>query len=120
MIPLYMGMLVSDAQSPIEKSIPLRDSSMVRTVAFEIGGVVQTIHCSVKSYLSAGELSFKMVDPEGKTEGSFWLDTITDGKNQPGSGRMTHEVQAPLAGTWKLQIRATHATGNLNYSIHFK
>jgi hypothetical protein len=109
----------SDAQTTIEKFIELKDSTIAKTVTFDIKKGASIIKCSVKSFLSGGELSFKILDPEGKVEGRFWLDTINDGESKPSSGRMTHEGKSPLAGTWKLQIQTTGATGNLNYKIYF-
>jgi hypothetical protein len=107
------------AQTNFEKKIILKDSTINQTITMEIKQGVPVIRCWVNSYLSVGDLSFKIFDPENKQEGGFGLDAIVDGEKKPSSGRMTHEIKSPIPGTWKIQIRVNSATGNLSYKIHF-
>lgn len=107
------------AQTNFEKKINLKDSTINQTITMEIKQGVPVIRCWVNSYLSEGELSFKIYDPENKQEGGFGLDAIVDGEKKPSSGRMTHQISAPIPGTWKIQIKVTGATGTLFYKVHF-
>lgn len=106
------------AQTTMDKAIHLKDSSIVRTLQLEIKQGTQEIKFSVNGYLSVGELSFKIEDPEGKQEGGFQLIALGDnGKRSPGSGVMTHNVVHPLTGSWKIKIQTNHANGTLRYRI---
>ena len=90
-------------------------------ISVAIGKGITEINCSVISFLSGGSLSFIIFDPEGKREGGFGLDAVGEkGEIKPGSGRMTHNIKSPLAGTWTIKFKTTDATGNLFYKIHIK
>ncbi len=112
---------ICNAQENIDKTIQLKDSTVEYSVTLKITKGIKEVNFAVIGFLSNGELSFKIADPEGKKEGGFGLvATDDDGKIQPGSGRMTHSVKVPIPGTWTVRIKTANATGNLTYKINFK
>ncbi len=109
------------AQDNIDKTMQFKDSTAEYTVTLKIKKGAKEVNFAVIGFLSNGELSFNVRDPEGKKEGGFGLAaTGDDGKIKPGSGRMTHSVKIPIPGTWTVMIKAANATGNLTYKINIK
>jgi len=103
------------AQSKIEKTMNVKDSSFSKTITLEIKQGTQKIDWSAQGFISQGSLSLIAFDPEGKREGGFGLEA--SGNQEPGKGKMTHVTKMPLAGTWKFLLELNHVTGNLYYLI---
>jgi hypothetical protein len=116
-IILFVTVFNSFAQTRLENKIDLNDSSISRTIALDIKKGTSEISFYIAGYLSDGWLSFLIADPEGKREGQFQLEAISDGKKGPGKGRMEHKVDRPIEGRWEIRIRTNHAKGNLSYKI---
>lgn len=111
--------LFCSAQTTVEKTIVLKDSSFQKSITLNIKEGISVINFLFKSNLTGGEVAIKILDPEDKMEGRFGLDAIVDGIKQPSSGRMTHSISTPVAGIWKVQIQVQNAIGNLYYKIYF-
>lgn len=114
---LILGAIQAKAQQ-IKGSIDLRDSTITRTIPFEVAAGSKTVKYRVKVYIGTGELSVIVTDPHDKKAGGFTLGTKTsDGKTEPSKGELGDNYSPPVAGTWKFNIRSENATGRISYQI---
>jgi hypothetical protein len=110
-----------NAQHMIEKTIILRDSTIVKSVELSIKKGTKELNFFIEGYLSSGELSFDITDPEGRHVGGFKLSAVDEhGKRSPSEGRMTHPVVLPIEGTWEVTIQTNKSNGDLMYRIEIK
>jgi hypothetical protein len=105
------------ASNTMDISMTFKDCDSSKTSAFKVGNGVERITITSKSHLSKGDMSFSVIDPEGKRETGFQIGVGSDGK--PGNGQLTHEIKQPISGEWKLEIKVNKGTGNITYKIRY-
>jgi DUF4097 and DUF4098 domain-containing protein YvlB len=114
---LILGAAQAKAQT-IKGSIDLKDSTINRTIPFEVVAGSRSVKYSVKVYVGTGNLTVTVTDPHDKKAGGFTLSTRTrDGGTEPSKGELGDSYSPPVAGTWKFNIRAENATGRISYQI---
>ncbi len=69
LILLLVATFFCKAQTTIEKTIVLKDSSFQKTITLDIKEGVSVINFLFKSNLNGGEVSVKILDPEDKNRG---------------------------------------------------
>lgn len=106
-----------EATNTVDISMAFKDCDSSKTTTFKVGSGVERIIISSKSHLSKGDMSFGVIDPEGKRETGFQIGVGSDGK--PGNGQLTHEIKQPISGLWKLEIKVNKGTGNITYKIRY-
>jgi hypothetical protein len=116
-ILLILGAAQAKAQM-IKGSIDLKDSTINRTIPFEVAAGTKSVKYSVKVYLSLGELTVTINDPNGKKATGFTLGTKRqDGGNDPSKGELGDSFVPKTTGTWKFSISAENATGRISYEV---
>jgi len=118
---LFILLIVGAAQAKaqvIKGSIDLKDSTINRTIPFEVAAGTKSVKYSVKVYLSVGELTVTLTDPNGKKATGFTLGTKReDGGNDPSKGELGDSFIPKIPGTFKFNIRAEDATGRISYQV---
>lgn len=114
---LILGAVQAKAQM-IKGSIDLKDSTINRSIPFEVAAGSKSAKYSVKVYVATGELTVTITDPHDKKAGGFTLSTRTrDGGTEPSKGELGDSYSPPIAGTWKFNIKTESATGRISYQI---
>ena len=114
---LILGAVQAKAQQ-IKGSIDLKDSTINRTIPFEVAAGSKSVKYHVKVYVATGSLTITMTDPHNKKSGGFTLDTRTrDGGTEPSKGELGDSYSPPVTGTWKFNIKTENATGKISYQI---
>ena len=114
---LILGAVQAKAQT-IKGSIDLKDSTINRTIPFEVAAGNKSVKYAVKVYVTTGAVTVVVTDPHGKKAGGFTIGTATkDGGTEPSKGELGDSYSPPVAGTWKFNIRAENATGKMSYQI---
>ncbi|MDB5211127.1 MAG: hypothetical protein JWQ30_1954 [Sediminibacterium sp.] len=106
-----------EATNTMDISMTFTNCDSSRTNTFKVESGVERISISAKSKLSKGDMSFVIIDPEGKRETGFQISAGSDGT--PGNGQLTHEIKQPIPGSWKLEIKVNKGTGNSTYKIRY-
>lgn len=118
---LFLLLVLVGAQvkaQAIKGSIDLKDSTINRTVPFEVAEGARSVKYALKVYVSRGAVTVTITDPHEKKATGF-----TAGSQQPGGGHEASKVESsdsvspPVAGIWKLNIRTENATGRISYQI---
>lgn len=80
------------------------------------------VECDLNGFLSRGNFAINVEDPEGRKHLGFELGVeVNTGKpTQSAKGAVTRTLKFPLAGTWKMKIETTAATGHFTYDIHIR
>ena len=108
------------AQSIVKGYVRLQDSTINRSVNFEVPRGTDKLQCSLKGFLFDGTLNLELVSPEGNSEAGFGLSTSdTDKKtNTPSAmGEASKTIKSPMPGTWKLTIKSRNSNGEFTYKI---
>lgn len=114
---LILGAAQAKAQV-IKGSIDLRDSTINRTVPFEIAAGTKSVKYLVKVYVSEGSVTVSLNDSNEKKVTGFTIGTqIPGGGHEPSKGQMGDEVTPKVFGTWKFKIHTDNATGRVSYEV---
>ena len=114
---LALGTIQARAQV-IKGSIDLKDSTINRSVPFEVTSGTKSVKYLVKVYVSVGAVTVSLNDPNDKKVTGFTIGTsIPGGGHEPSKGEMGDEVSPKVFGTWKFHIRAGNATGTVSYQV---
>jgi len=114
---LALGAIQAKAQF-IKGSIDLRDSTINRSIPFEVAAGTKSVKYVVKAYVAVGELTVTLLDPNDKKATGFTLGTRTrSGRSEPSKGEIFDDVNPKIPGTWKFNIRTENATGRISYQI---
>jgi hypothetical protein len=97
----------------------LKDSSFTKTFMIEVRQDSGPLKCYSESNLSKGSIEIRLFNPEGKSEGGYSLSTSKkeSGQIEPAYGKIENTVEKPIAGLWKLIVKAENATGKLKYEV---
>ena len=114
---LVLGAVQAKAQV-IKGSIDLRDSTINRTIPFEVTAGTKSVKYVVKVYADVGEITVMLTEPGGKKSFNVTLGTKTSsGGHEPSKGELSDNVNVKIPGTWQFNIRAENATGTISYQI---
>jgi hypothetical protein len=115
---LVLGGAVQAKAQVIKGSIDMKDSTINRSIPFEVAAGTKSVKYAVKVYVSVGELTVTLTDPNDKKATGFTLGTSTrNGGNEPSKGEISDNVKPKIPGTWKFNIKAENATGRISYQI---
>jgi hypothetical protein len=118
---LIIGVLVLTQRLEAQTSgtFQLKDSSFNKTLTIEVRQDAGPLKCYSESNLTKGSIEIRWFNPDGKSEGGYTLSTSKNklGQIEPAYGKIDNKVEKPVAGTWKLLIRAENATGKLRYEV---
>ena len=108
------------AQNSLEKEFALTDSTFVKTYSLEVAKGMKQFSCRAKGRIEAGEVYFKILDPEGKQESILGLmaDTPDDNGSNIANGIMTDSFSGPLPGKWTAVLEVKSARGIFDFDIH--
>jgi len=114
---LALGAIQAKAQV-IKGSISLRDSTINRTIPFEVPAGIKSVKYDIKVYADIGEITVVLTEPSGKRSFNVTLGTKTSsGGHEPSKGEMIDNVSVKTPGTWNFYIRAENVTGTIGYEI---
>lgn len=114
---LVLGAVQAKAQV-IKGSIDLRDSTITRTIPFEVASGTKSVKYFVKVYVDAGAVTVTLNDPNNKKATGFTIGTeIPDGGHEPSKGELGDTVTPHVFGTWRFYIKSENATGRISYQI---
>ena len=114
---LVLGAVHAKAQV-IKGSIDLRDSTINRSIPFEVVAGTKTVKYDIKVYADAGEVTVSLSDPNDKKSMNVTLGTQTSsGGHEPSKGELSDDLKPKIPGTWKFNIKAENATGKVSYQI---
>jgi len=114
---LALGAIQAKAQV-IKGSISLRDSTINRTIPFEVPAGIKSVKYDIKVYADIGEITVVLTEPSGKRSFNVTLGTKTSsGGHEPSKGEMSDSVSVKVPGTWNFYIRAENVTGTISYEI---
>jgi hypothetical protein len=114
---LVLGAVQVKAQV-IKGSIDLRDSTINRTIPFEVPSGAKTVKYDIKVYADVGEVTVTLTEPGGKKSFNVTLGTKASvAGHESSKGEMSDNVKVKIPGTWNFYIRAEHVTGTVNYEI---
>ena len=116
-ILLILGAAEAKAQL-IKGSIDLKDSTINRTIPFEVAAGTKSVKYLVKVYVSEGAVTVSLNDPNEKKVTGFTIGTqIPGGGHEPSKGEMGDEVTPKIFGAWKFKIHTDNATGKVSYEV---
>ena len=114
---LALGAIQAKAQV-IKGSISLRDSTINRTIPFDVPAGTKSVKYDIKVYADVGEITVVLTEPSGKRSFNVTLGTKTSsGGHEPSKGEMIDNVSVKTPGTWNFYIRAENVTGTIGYEI---
>ena len=114
---LALGAIQAKAQV-IKGSISLRDSTINRTIPFDVPAGTKSVKYDIKVYADIGEITVVLTEPSGKRSFNVTLGTKTSsGGHEPSKGEMIDNVSVKTPGTWNFYIRAENVTGTIGYEI---
>jgi len=117
---LVLGAVHAKAQV-IKGSIDLRDSTINRSIPFEVPAGTKSVKYDVKVYADVGEITVMLTEPGGKKSFNVTLGTKTSsGGHESSKGEMIDNVSVKIPGTWNFYIRAENVTGKISYQIELK
>ena len=115
-----LGAVQAKAQL-IKGSIDLRDSTINRTIPFEVASGTKLVKYVLKVFADVGELTISLTDPNDKKSMNVTLGTKTgSGGHEPSKGELSDDLKPKVTGTWKFNIRAENATGRVTYQIEIQ
>jgi hypothetical protein len=102
----------------IKGSIDLKDSTINRSIPFEVAAGTKSVKYLVKVYVSVGAVTVSLNDSNDKKVTGFTIGTqIPGGGHEPSKGEMGDEVVPKVSGIWKFNIHAENATGRVSYQV---
>jgi hypothetical protein len=114
---LVLGAVQAKAQV-IKGSIDLRDSTITRSIPFEVAAGTKSVKYVIKVYADLGEVTVSLSDPNDKKSMNVTLGTKTSsGGHEPSKGELSDDLKPKVSGTWKFNINAENATGRVSYQI---
>jgi len=114
---LVLGAVQVKAQV-IKGSIDLRDSTINRSIPFEVAAGTKSVKYVIKVYADEGEVTVSLCDPNDKKSMNVTLGTKTSsGGHEPSKGELSDDLKPKVPGTWKFNISAENATGRISYQI---
>jgi hypothetical protein len=120
-IILFFKAFQCEAQLIIKNSIELKDTTMDRSITFEVPKGTQQFKYILTGFLTSGVFSVSLSDPDNNQKEGFQL-TAEAGKTEtikPAKGEMLKTIDSPLPGIWKLNIRTRNGLGKFTYQINF-
>ena len=117
---LVLGAVQVKAQTlrVINGSIDLRDSTINRSIPFEVTTGTKLVKYDIKVYAEVGEVTVSLSDPNDKKSMNVTLGTQTSGGGHEASkGELSDDLKPKVYGTWKFNINAENATGRISYQI---
>jgi len=118
---LLLGATKAKAQL-IKGSIDRRDSTINRSIPFEVPTGTKLVKYVIKVYAAKGEVTVSLSDPNDKRSSlNVSLGTKTrSGGNEPSKGELSDDLKPKVFGTWKFNIGSENATGRIEYQIEIK
>ena len=114
---LVLGAVQAKAQV-IKGSIDLRDSTINRSIPFEVTAGTKSVKYVIKVYADVGEVTVSVSDPNDKKSMNVTLGTKTrGGGHEPSKGELSDDLKPKVPGTWKFNISSENATGTISYQI---
>lgn len=102
----------------IKGSIDLRDSTISRSIPFEVAAGTKSVKYDIKVYTAIGAVTVALTDPSGKKSVNITIGSdARNGGHESSKGEMIDDVKVKIPGTWKFNIDADHATGKISYEI---
>ena len=114
---LVLGAVQAKAQA-IKGSIDLRDSTISRSIPFEVAPGTKLVKYDIKVYADVGAVTVSLSDPNDKKSMNVTLGTeARSGGHEPSKGELSDDLKPKKPGTWKFNIKAENATGKVSYQI---
>jgi len=115
---LALGAMQAKAQV-IKGSIDLRDSTISRSIPFDVTAGTKLVKYVIKVYAAEGEVTVTLTDPNDKRSSlNVTLGTQTrNGGHEPSKGELSDDLKPKIPGTWKFNINTENATGRISYQI---
>lgn len=117
---LVLGSVQVKAQTlrVINGSIDLKDSTLNRTIPFEVTTGTKLVKYDIKVYAEVGEVTVSLSDPNDKKSMNVTLGTKTSsGGHEASKGELSDDLKPKVYGPWKFNINAENATGRISYQI---
>jgi hypothetical protein len=114
---LVLGAVQAKAQV-IKGSFDLRDSTINRSIPFEVTAGTKLVKYVIKVYADVGEITVSLSDPNDKKSMNITLGTKTSsGSHEPSKGELSDDLKPKVPGTWRFSISSENATGRVSYQI---
>lgn len=114
---LMLGAVQAKAQV-IKGSIDMRDSTVNRTIPFEVAAGTKLVRYTINIYTVVGAATISLTDPSDKKTLNVTIGNTTRGKdNEASKGELSDDLHPKIPGTWKFNFSAEHATGTISYQI---
>jgi hypothetical protein len=114
---MVLGAVGAKAQV-IKGSIDMRDSTISRSIPFEVTAGTKSVKYIVKVYALTGQVTVVLIDPTDKKYVNVTIGTKThSGGNEPSKGELSDEMNPKMPGIWKFSISSENATGTVSYQI---
>jgi len=114
---LVLGAVQAKAQV-IKGSIDLKDSTINRSIPFEVPTGTKLVKYDIKVYAEIGEVTVSLSDPNDKKSMNITLGTQTSsGGHEASKGELADDLKPKVYGTWKFNIGAENATGRISYQM---
>jgi hypothetical protein len=98
----------------LQREIRMELDSRSEEIILNIEEDVDRADLVINSSLSAGTLRIELFDPVGKKEGTFSIGKQLDSiKSERVHGNIRKSLKTPEAGSWKISIIPTDATGTI-------
>jgi hypothetical protein len=114
---LVLGAVQVKAQV-IKGSIDLRDSTISRSIPFEVAPGTKLVKYDIKVYAEVGAVTVSLSDPNDKKSMNVTLGTeARNGGHESSKGELADDLKPKVYGTWKFNINAENASGRISYQI---
>jgi hypothetical protein len=111
---LFLVLAAASAKAQtIKGSIDLKDSTINRTIPFEVATGTKSLKYVVKVYVDLGQVTVTLSDPNGRTPTNITIG----GGHEASKGELSDDVKTKIPGTWKFNFRSDRATGKISYEI---
>ncbi len=102
----------------IKGSIDLRDSTISRSIPFEVAPGTKLVKYDIKVYAEVGAVTVSLSDPNDKKSMNVTLGTeARNGGHESSKGELADDLKPKVYGTWKFNINAENASGRISYQI---
>lgn len=98
----------------LHRTINLESDSKTADISINIKPGEGELNLSINTEVSQGKLTIEVYDPTDTKQGSFTVGTqLNSEKRELVRGNIQKSLTEPLAGTWKVKIIPSEATGRV-------
>ncbi|MCK9638760.1 MAG: hypothetical protein M0R39_02535 [Prolixibacteraceae bacterium] len=110
----------SETMEDLQRTIRLEKDSKPEEVIISIKQKTQKFELMIMSSVTYGKITIEVYDPNDTKQGNFTVGTqLNSEKKEMVNGNIRKRLNEPQAGSWKVKIIPSEATGNIRIQTSF-